>query len=159
MAASDFEDDVIKELLERTEKGEPLTRICADQRMPGRATVYDWLEADEDFAGRFQRARARGVHALAEECLKIADEPSKDPIQVADKRVRIETRLRLAGKWLPRIYGDKIDVNHSGEVVTRHDLSGYSADELDALEKLIGKATQPAGDTGGEGPARADRVH
>lgn len=147
----DFEDDVVVELIARTEKGEPLTRICTDVRMPARATVYEWLEADAEFAGRFHAARARGVHALAEDCLEIADAPALDAVAVANKRVRIDTRLRLAGKWLPSIYGDKLDLNHGGEVVQRHDLSGYSADELDTLERLVSKASNSAGDPGREG--------
>lgn len=154
-----FEDDVVEELLQMTEQGIPLTTICQDVRMPKRRTVYEWIECDEAFAARFRAARARGVHALAEECLTIADKPALDAVAVADKRVKIDTRLRLAGKWLPSIYGDKVDVTHSGEITTRHDLSRYSADELDALEKLIAKASDAAGDPGGEGPARPDRVH
>lgn len=157
--AIEFADDVIEELLSRTEQGEPLSRVCADKRMPSRGSVYSWLESDKSFADRFHAARARGVHALTEECLAIADLPSKDAVEAADKRIRIDTRLRLAGKWLPSIYGDKIDVKHSGEVVTRHDLSGYSADELDALEKLIAKGSDASGDTGGESPPGPDRVH
>lgn len=157
--SSPFEDDVIAELIERTERGEPLSRICEDERMPKVRTVNEWMESDVEFSARFRAARARGVHALAEECLKIADEKAADAVAVADKRVRIDTRLRLAGKWLPAIYGDRVDVNHSGEVVTRHDLSGYSPDELDALEKLIGKAADGAGDPGGESPPGPDRVH
>lgn len=154
-----FEDDVILELITLTESGVPLTTICKDHRMPSRRTVYDWLESDKAFAARFHDARARGIHALAEECLEIADTAAKDPTEVADKRLRIDTRLRLAGKWLPTVYGDRVDVNHSGEVVTRHDLSAYSADDLDALERLVAKAAKPEGDTGGEGPKGADRVH
>lgn len=154
-----FKDDMIAELLGRIEKGEPLTRICQDARMPNRVTVYEWLEADRDFGQRFRAARARGVHALAEECLSIADEPTNDPVQVANKRVRIDTRLRLAGKWLPSIYGDKVDVNHHGEVTHRHDLSGYSADELDALEALVAKASNAPGDPGGEGASEPRRIH
>lgn len=154
-----FEDDQIAELLARTAKGEQLTGICADPRMPGRSTVYDWLECDADFAGRFRSARARGVHALVEECITIADEPTNDAVQVANKRVRIDTRLRLAGKWLPKDYGEKIDVNYNGEVTHRHDISGLSPDELDALEKLVGKVADTSGDTGGKGEARPDRLH
>lgn len=155
----DFEDDQVKELLERIAKGEPLLQICKDSRMPGRATVYGWEECDKEFAGQLRAARARGVHALAEECLQIADEKAEDAVQVANKRVRIDTRLRLAGKWLPAIYGDKIDVNHSGEVQHRHDLSGYSADELDALEKLIAKAPNAIGDQSGASTPGPDRLH
>jgi hypothetical protein len=157
--ATDFANDMVEELLARTEKGEPLTVICDDRRMPARSSVYSWIECDEEFAGRFRAARARGVHALAEECLTIADEPATDAIKVADKRVRIDTRLRLAGKWLPKEYGDKLDVNYNAEVTHRHDLSGFSTDELDALEKLIGKTAVGKGDTGGAGTPRPDRVH
>jgi len=154
-----FADDVVEELLERTAKGEPLLSISKDSRMPKRRTVYDWIEADEKFAAQFRAARARGVHALAEECLAIADEPASDAVVVANKRVRIDTRLRLAGKWLPKEYGDKLDVNYNAEVTHRHDLSGYSADELDALEKLIAKGSDAGRDTGGEGAEKPGRVH
>lgn len=156
---AEFSEDLLDELLERTAKGEQLTKLCSDVRMPSRSSVYSWLESDAEFAGRFRAARARGVHALAEECLDIADEPAADAVVVANKRVRIDTRLRLAGKWLSSEYGDKLDVNHSGEVVNRHDLSGYSADELDALEKLIGKAANVEGDTSGEGAAQSRAIH
>ena len=154
-----FADDMVEELLDRTTKGEQLVKLCNDPRMPSRSSVYSWIDSDTEFAGRFRAARARGVHALAEECLDIADEPAADAVVVANKRVRIDTRLRLAGKWLAAEYGDKIDVNHSGEVVNRHDLSGYSPDELDALEKLIGKTADASGDTGGTRPEATARLH
>jgi hypothetical protein len=157
----DFEDDQISDLLKRTEKGEPLSRICEDARMPGRRTVYEWIEADPDFAAQFRAARARGVHALAEECLQIADEKvdKDDSVAVANKRVRIDTRLRLAGKWLPKEYGEKLDVNYNGEVTHRHDLSRLSADELDALESLVAKGADASGDTSGEGASEPRSVH
>lgn len=161
MSATDFGDDQVEELLERTSKGEQLTKVCTDPRMPARSTVYSWIESDAEFAGRFRAARARGVHALAEECLEIADEAvaKDDSVAVANKRVRIDTRLRLAGKWLAVEYGDKLDVNYNAEVTHRHDLSGYSADELDALEKLIAKAADNQGDTGRAGKPQSDRLH
>jgi hypothetical protein len=159
MADKAFADDQIEELLERTAKGEQLVKLCSDPRMPSRSSVYSWIESDPDFAGRFRAARAQGVHALAEECLEIADEKAIDAVQVADKRVRIDTRLRLAGKWLAKEYGDKLDVNYNAEVTHRHDLSGYSTDELDALEKLIGKASNGTGDTSGTGAPEPHIVH
>jgi hypothetical protein len=127
---TDFSEDVIEELLAQLEIGIPLSRICNDKRMPARRTVYDWLEEDEDFSARFHDARAIGIHHLAEECIAIADEPSSDAVEVADKRVRIDTRLRLAGKWLPRIYGDKLDLTSGGERIA------LSA-ELEAARKRV----------------------
>jgi hypothetical protein len=157
--ADKFADDQIAELLKSLEEGIALLAICKDPRMPSRSRVYQMIEADPDFAGQFRAARAQGVHALAEQCLEIADEPATDAVKVADKRVRIDTRLRLAGKWLPKIYGDKIDVNHSGEVQHRHDLSKFSADELDALEALVAKGSDASGDQGGTGASQSGSVH
>ncbi len=156
-----FEDDQIEELLASLASGQPLTRVCRDPRMPSASAVYSWVESDVEFSGRFHAARARGVHALAEECLDIADEPvaKDDSVAVSNKRVRIDTRLRLAGKWLAKIYGDKVDVNYNAEVTHRHDLSGYSPDELDALEKLIAKPADGAGDTGGAFAPKPGSVH
>lgn len=125
-----FPAEIIEELLARTEKGEPLTKLCEDPKMPARSTVYAWLEdADhQDFAGRFHAARARGIHALAEECLDIADEDAADAVAVAHKRLRIDTRLRLAGKWLPSAYGDKVEHQHSGSITVGAALDGLPDD-------------------------------
>lgn len=158
---ADFADDLIEELLERTAKGEQLVKLCSDVRMPARSTVYSWIECDKDFAGQFRAARARGVHALAEQCLDIADElvAKDDSVAVANKRVRIDTRLRLAGKWLASEYGDKLDVNYNAEITHRHDLSSYSSDELDTLEKLVAKGADASGDTGGAVTPKPGSVH
>jgi hypothetical protein len=51
------------------------------------------------------RARQHGTHFLAGDCLRISDDPGLEP---QDKRVRIDTRLRLIGKWNAKEYGDKI---------------------------------------------------
>lgn len=155
-----FADDQVEELLDRLAAGkESLAMICRDARMPGLRTVYDWIESDPEFAARFKTRKAIGVRAMVDDCVEIADEPARDAIEVTNKRVRIDTRLRLAGKWLREEFGDKLEVNSKSEVVHRHDLSGYSADELDALEKLVAKSADAAGDSSGESAARTSSVH
>jgi hypothetical protein len=160
MANRAFEDDQVEELLDRIASGkESLMEICRDPRMPGLSTVYDWIECDPEFAGRFRARKAIGVRAMVDQCREIADEPVRDAVAVADKRVRIDTRLRLAGKWLRDEFGDQINVHTKSEVTHRHDLSGYSADELDALEKLVAKSSDASRDTSGEGAEKPGSVH
>lgn len=155
-----WSDDQIEELLDRLATGqESLAAICRDPNMPGLRTVYDWIECDPEFAARFRARKAIGVRAMVDDCKEIADEPVKDAIDVANKRVRIDTRLRLAGKWLREEFGEKIDIHSKSEVTHRHDLSGYSTDELDALEKLVAKSANASGDKGGKGEAGASSVH
>lgn len=89
-------------------------------------------------------ARELGCDALADECIEIADEPDRDP---AEKRIRIDTRIRLIGKWSQR-YSDKLTVNTNKTVTHKHDLGSLSTGELEQLESLLAKSERGAGDTG-----------
>jgi hypothetical protein len=99
-----YNEEVAAALCERMSKGEPLARICDDPKMPCYTTVWNWEQAHPEFLKLSTRARELGTHYLADDCLKIAD-GAGDP---ADKRIRIDTRLRLIGKWNRKGYGDKV---------------------------------------------------
>lgn len=107
--------ELVDEILERLGNGEPLARICSDEHMPAFSTVWRWEEADEEFRKLSTRAREYGTHFMADDCLRISDDPVLDP---ADKKVRIDTRLRLIGKWNARRYGDKLDLSSSDGTMT-----------------------------------------
>lgn len=100
-------------ILERLSLGRSLLSISKDEDMPSHATILRWRKKYPDFDEAIPRAREEGTHALADECLQIADDKDLEP---ADKRVRIDTRLRLIGKWNARLYGDKQTVEHQGGV-------------------------------------------
>jgi hypothetical protein len=108
--------EVVAEICERLANGETLSSICKDERMPAFSTIYQWEKADPEFLNVSARARDVGTHALADECIEIADSKEIDP---ADKRIRIDTRLRLIGKWNAKKYGEKVEQHHTGEIVNR----------------------------------------
>lgn len=113
-------DAVVSKLFERLAHGEPLARICADKDMPNFSTVWRWEQDDEEFRKLSAHAREIGTHYMADDCLRIADDAGIEP---ADKRVRIDTRLRLIGKWNAKSYGEKIEHDHKGGVMlTMQDL-------------------------------------
>lgn len=115
--------DLEKDLLTGLSEGVPLGRLCRRHGL-NRCTVYKWMK-DEDFAAQMAWARAIGFDAIAEEALEIADDWSDDELQeaegtsrearrkanvqnhaaVARARLRIDTRLRLLGRWDPKRYG------------------------------------------------------
>jgi hypothetical protein len=91
--------------------------------MPSQASVYRWLDANEDLRERYARARTAQADTIFDECLAIADqydeaadrgEGGVEHIQRA--RLRIDTRKWMAGKLRPAKYGEKLDLNHSGGV-------------------------------------------
>ena len=104
-------------------------------RLPGKpcyATIYNWMDKDKEFATRIAYAREIGEEVIAQECIEIADDGTNDwetrtnkkgeEYQVPNvelvqrSKLRIETRLKLLAKWNPKKYGEKLDLNHSGEV-------------------------------------------
>ena len=99
--------EIIEEIIERLTKGETMRSICNDEKMQSIMTIFRWESECSEFSELSARARERGTHQLADECIAIADDPTLDP---ADKRVRIDTRIRLIGKWNQKKYGDKIEV-------------------------------------------------
>ena len=54
-----------------------------------------------------------GTHNLADECLEIADRPGLDP---ADRRVMIDTRLKLIGMWNRKDYGERRELEVGGDI-------------------------------------------
>jgi hypothetical protein len=123
------------EIADRVSCGEPLAVVCRSMNI-GYRTVYDWVEADTDFAANIARARLTGHDVIAADCLAIADDSSNDymdklagadghdgaPQRVFDaehvqrSKLRIETRLKLLAKWDKR-YGDMtVEANVRGTV-------------------------------------------
>ena len=96
--------EVIEEICERLSNGEPMARICKDDHMPSFRTVLRWEDEDEEFRRVSARAREYGTHYIADDCLRISDD---EELKADDKRIRIDTRIRLIGKWNRKVYGEK----------------------------------------------------
>jgi hypothetical protein len=71
--------------------------------------VYRWQSNNDAFKKLSTQAREEGIDAIADACIDIADDTELDP---QDKRIRIDTRLRLLGKWSPKKYGDKTQLSN-----------------------------------------------
>lgn len=109
-------------LVEGLTDGKPLRQLCREKEV-SKSAVYDWFDDDEALAGRIARARTRGGHEIADQCLEIADDKSED---AQSRKVRIDARLKLLAKWNPKEYGDKLalagDAENPIAVMTRIEL-------------------------------------
>jgi hypothetical protein len=108
-------------------EGKTMRSICAMSDMPCLATIWTWERNHQEFLKLSTRAREDGTNVLAEECLSIADDPILDP---ADKRIRIDTRLRLIGKWNSKRYGARFDYAVSHQFIPLDQL----AQKIQSLE-------------------------
>jgi len=108
--------------------------------LPEARTVHRWLVTDDAFRQQYARAREIQADTLFDECLDIADDSTGDrkvvgrdgeEREVMDSefaqrsRIRIDTRKWMAGKLRPKVYGDKIDVEHSGTLDVTETVTVY----------------------------------
>lgn len=126
-----YTKDIAQEICDRLIDGESLNKICSDDHIPSKATIYNWLDDDKrkEFLDKYMRARDRQAENFIDECADIADFTDKDTITKTTKKgdkydvpdhewilrskLRVETRLKLAALLAPKKYGPKqeIDVN------------------------------------------------
>ena len=112
--------------------GKTLKETCRQDGMPPESTVRLWALDDVDgFAARYARAREIGYHSMADELLEISDDARNDWMErnaeenagweangehLQRSRLRVDTRKWMLAKALPKIYGEKQQVEHTGGV-------------------------------------------
>lgn len=109
-----------------------LAFICVrEPGFPDPATVNRWLIQNEEFRASYLHARQRQADLIFDECLTIIDTPvtGVETITKADgtvekregdmlghRKLQVDTRMRMAGKLSPKKYGDRMELEHGGEV-------------------------------------------
>ena len=70
-----YDAEIAKTICLRLINRESLRSICADPRMPAKATVCRWLARNQEFRRWYALARAWQVEDFANEILEIANDP------------------------------------------------------------------------------------
>lgn len=117
---STYTQEIADRICERIAEGEALYRICKEESMPGLTAVYSWLRVNADFAKNYARAKEDAGETMASRTQAVLDEdPVLDPVTgkidsawVQLQRLKVDTLKWHAGKLKPKVYGDKVDVNH-----------------------------------------------
>lgn len=128
-----FSNEIALKLCCRLVEGESLRKICLDDGMPGKSTVFQWLEANQEFADQYARAREMQADTWADEIIFIADTPVLgEKTKTTDKgvevttgdmiehrRLQVDARKWVAAKLKPKKYGEKLDIDHSGSLTVK----------------------------------------
>lgn len=129
----EFSQEIADAICERIAGGESLRSICADPDMPVTSTVCKWLGRQKAFAEQYARARELQADALFDEILEIADDGNNDWMErkgedgqslgwrengeaLRRSVLRVDARKWMASKLQPKKYGDKVQLDHAGEV-------------------------------------------
>lgn len=122
------------EICSRLAEGMSLRKICKSEDMPTTGTVCRWIAEDSEFSEQYAKAREAQAETMADEILDIADEvPPMNPVTgaydsgaVNHTRLRIDARKWVAAKLLPKKYGDKVSMEHSGKIGLEDLITGAS---------------------------------
>jgi hypothetical protein len=145
---SGFTEEIAAEICRRMALGESVRKILTEPGMPDWASVWRWLESNEVFRAQYARAREAQAHALVSQIFDIADDDSADwserdgvPVvngeAIQRSRLRVDTRKWFASKVLPKLYGDKLS----------HEVTGQGGAPL-VIQVVTGIDRNPGDDAG-----------
>ena len=103
--------EIEQKIIKGISHGTPLAVLCRELGV-GRRTVYDWRDADPEFAAHIARARESGYDAIASRTRMTArgkgeEEGGDSTGDVQRDKLIIETDLKLLAKWDPKRYGER----------------------------------------------------
>ncbi len=117
-------------------------RLCTDNpHWPCQDTLFTWLKRYPEFSEQYAQAKICQIELLVDEILEISDDASQDqyvnelgalvpnPPAINRARLKVDTRKWLACKLVPKVYGNKIDIESDSSI--SEELRQLSAD-LDA---------------------------
>lgn len=111
-----YSPEIAERILEGIMNGKGLNTVCQGDDMPTEHAVREWVQDDVDgFASKYARARAIQAERFADELIQLADRAS-DSETAQVQRLKIDTRKWVISKILPKKYGDKVEVENTGEV-------------------------------------------
>lgn len=132
--ATKYTPEIGRIVCELLAEGRTLTSICRDLTwLPTDQTIRNWaLDPEHPFSSQYTRAREVGYHAMADQMVDISDENINDTYMdedgsprvnhdvIARSKLRFDARKWLLSKALPKIYGDKLQTEHSGKIEQMH---------------------------------------
>lgn len=157
---SSFTQHVADVICTRIAEGDSLRKICEDEDMPDRVTIYRWLAAYPEFCNQYTRAREDQADTLADEIIAIADE-QPEVIAVTNKngeliehkldgaflqwqKNRMDARKWTAMKLKPKKYGDR--VVHAGDPEAPLEVQNNALEILAVAVKNLELKRQTAND-------------
>jgi len=128
-----FTEEIAAEICRRVALGESVRSICRESEFPSQWTVIAWLgqEKYSDFAKNYARAREVQADSTYEEIQEVEVEVRAGIIDAQVARVLIDSKKWRAGRMKPKIYGDKVSLEHTGSIETLTD------EQLDNKIKML----------------------
>lgn len=98
--------------------GKSVRSILKGLNMPSFATLLTWIEEDEVKLKQYTRAKEESADTDADNVTNIAERVLEGEIDPSAGRVAMDAYKWSSGKKKPKKYGDKLELEHRGEIKT-----------------------------------------
>jgi hypothetical protein len=139
-----YTPELADEIYDRLAEGNSLRSVCLAEDMPDKRTVERWMASDPSFAAKCARAREEqaefhheAMDEIEADTLSGVLNPQAASVVLANKRWRME-------KLKPKVYGQKVALDHSGSIKTTNELTDDELAHI-AAGRRSGTAEQTAG--------------
>jgi hypothetical protein len=111
-----------------------IRRICAEEGMPSKASVFRWLAEYPEFVQLYEKAKDEAIHTHVDEAVDIADNCAQDPDAIRKARLQIDARIETAQLLRPKKYGKQLQLTgEGGGPIVHKAVTQLSDDELLAI--------------------------
>lgn len=124
--------ELIKEICLLVAQGKSILSIGKMEGMPEDRSIWTWLNDDEDFLRDYTRAIQARAIIHAERIDELAEMATRGEIPADVARVAIDAKKWTASRLLPKLYGDRTQV----EATVNHTHTLH----LEALKELADRA-------------------
>ena len=129
---SGYTQEKADEICKMLADGITLQTICTLPEMPDRQTVHNWMKSHPDFFDAYTYARQLQADSLAEQVIFEAMNSHDAPIG----RLRMDALKWYASKLAPKKYGDKVEIEQTGNQNFKISFSVPDRDTRDSLKEL-----------------------
>lgn len=115
---SGYNEEIASEICLHIIEGLSLRSICSLEGMPSLKTIFNWIESNKEFLQQYTHARKIQADIKFDDLKDLAKAATPEDIQCV--KLQIDTAKWELSKTLPKKYGDKVGIEHSGEVINRN---------------------------------------
>jgi hypothetical protein len=112
-----YSEEMASAILKLRAAGWSVMRIEALEEMPHRVSIWEWRRDFPAFGAAFEQLYLDYLDAQAEESIPIADNPSTAGGNVKRDKLRVETRLSVAGRRHPTRWGEQSTGNATTVII------------------------------------------
>jgi transposase-like protein len=111
-----YNEDLAAKILEEYAEGKSVSEICRQEGMPDRVTLWRWRNENKGFATALSHAREANAETIEDEIHDIERKVLAEQVNPQAANVVLSSMRWRARVLHPRRYGDKAEVEHSGNV-------------------------------------------